>query len=188
MKHGYKVEEFTADISAEEYISGFRDPEKFTRFCRECRNWGAYWGCPPFDFDQEEYLRQWSQVHLLAVRITPDQSGLPLESAQEFIRPERLRIEALQRRWEREYGGRSFAFVGKCLYCESCTRPQGEPCRHPELVRPSLEAFGFDIGRTLEEILGLELVWGTDGKLPQYLTLVSGFFHNGEAGEIGSRG
>ena len=44
-------------------------------------------------------------------------------------------------------GGRSFAYVGSCLYCPdgTCTRPEGNPCRHPELVRPSLEACGLSL-------------------------------------------
>lgn len=54
------------------------------------------------------------------------------------------------------------------------------PCRHPELVRPSLEACGFDIGRTTSELFGIELKWGADGKMPEYLTLVCGFFHDGD--------
>ena len=45
-------------------------------------------------------------------------------------------------------------------------------------VRPSLEAFGFDIAKTLSELFNIELLWGKDGKLPEYLVLVSGFFHN----------
>lgn len=45
-------------------------------------------------------------------------------------------------------------------------------------VRPSLEACGFDIGKTTAELFGIDLKWGTDGKLPEYLTLVCGFFHN----------
>ena len=59
-----------------------------------------------------------------------------------------------------------------------CTRNCGTPCRHPEKVRPSLEAFGFDIAKTLAELFNIELLWGKDGKLPEYLVLVSGFFHN----------
>ncbi len=59
-----------------------------------------------------------------------------------------------------------------------CTRNCGTPCRHPEKVRPSLEAFGFDIAKTLSELFNIELLWGKDGKLPEYLVLVSGFFHN----------
>lgn len=39
-------------------------------------------------------------------------------------------------------------------------------------------AFGFDIAKTLAELFNIELLWGKDGKLPEYLVLVSGFFHN----------
>ena len=86
------------------------------------------------------------------------------------------------RNYGRSWGCRSFAYVGTCLYCPegTCTRPEAKPCRHPELVRPSLEACGFDIAHTTSELFGIELKWGTDGSLPEYLTLVCGFFHNAE--------
>ncbi|MFR2062233.1 MAG: DUF2284 domain-containing protein [Alistipes sp.] len=38
--------------------------------------------------------------------------------------------------------------------CPGCNRP----CLHPDKVRPSLEAFGFDIARTLSELFGIELL------------------------------
>ena len=99
---------------------------------------------------------------------------------QKLILPERIRIESELLDMERKYGGRSFAYIGKCLHCPNneCTRNCGTPCRHPEKVRPSLEAFGFDIAKTLAELFNIELLWGKDGKLPEYLVLVSGFFHN----------
>ena len=123
-------------------------------------------------------MRQWKLVRLTATKITPAEAGLPIGLAQEFVRLERVRIEREQLELERRLGGRSFAYVGKCLYCDSCPRAEGKPCRHPELVRPSLEAFGFDIGRTLKELFGIELLWGKDGCIPPYLVLVSGFFHD----------
>ena len=84
---------------------------------------------------------------------------------------------------ERQYGGRSFAYVGTCIHCPegSCTRPEGRPCRHPELVRPSLEACGFDVARTASELFGIEMKWGSGGRMPEYLTLVCGFFHDAES-------
>lgn len=84
---------------------------------------------------------------------------------------------------ERLYGGRSFAYVGTCLHCPegSCTRPAGKPCRHPDKVRPSLEACGFDIARTTSELFGIDLKWGSEGRIPEYLTLVCGFFHNADS-------
>ncbi|MDE7458334.1 MAG: DUF2284 domain-containing protein, partial [Muribaculaceae bacterium] len=67
-----------------------------------------------------------------------------------------------------------------CLHCpeSQCTRKCGEPCRHPDKVRPSLEAFGFDIGRTLSELFNIKLLWGKNGVLPEYLVLVSALLHN----------
>ena len=117
---------------------------------------------------------------LTVTKIVPQKQGLPFSEAGRLILPERRRLEQQLLGMERQYGGLSFAYVGTCLHCPegTCTRPDGKPCRHPELVRPSLEACGFDIGKTTAELFGIDLKWGTDGKLPEYLTLVCGFFHN----------
>ena len=81
---------------------------------------------------------------------------------------------------EKEYGGRALAFAGECLLCgdEKCTRPLGKPCRHPQKVRPSLEACGFDVNKIAEELLGIEIKWGHDNKMPEYLLLTCAFAHN----------
>lgn len=106
--------------------------------------------------------------------------GIPIDKSQELIRPERIRIEKELLELEHRYGGRAFAYVGKCLYCpdSECARKCNRPCLHPDKVRPSLEAFGFDIARTLSELFGIELLWGKNDILPEYLVLVSGLFHN----------
>lgn len=176
----YTTEKFSRDIVAAEYIDGFRDAGRFLELCKACPNYGKSWGCPPFGFDTDALLRRYDRVRLFATKIVPDQAGLPLECAQELVRPERVRIEREQLEMERRCGGLSLAYVGKCLYCPDgdCTRLCGMPCRHPDKVRPSLEAFGFDIGKTLAELFGIELKWGTDGLLPSYLVLVSGVFYN----------
>ncbi len=76
---------------------------------------------------------------------------------------------------EQTLGGRSFATIGRCHHCpgQTCTRPEGLPCRHPQLVRPSLEAFGFDITAILADLFNLTLTWGTQGHCPSPLTLVT---------------
>ena len=114
----------------------------------------------------------------MATKIIPDRNDIPVEMTQERVRIEKELLEM-----ERKYGGRGFAYVGKCLYCSGseCTRKRNRPCLHPDKVRPSLEAFGFDIGRTLSELFGIRLLWGKDGILPEYLMLVSGLFHNSVA-------
>jgi len=181
----YRAEDFTTTIPVAEYIGRFRDAERFLGFCRSCRNYGRSWGCPPFDFDAGPVLRHYRTALLVATRITPERAGLPMSAAAGMIRQERIRLERRLLDMERRREGRAFSYVGTCLYCpgEDCTRPDGLPCRHPDLVRPSLEAFGFDIGRTVSELFGFDLRWSSDGRLPEYLTLVCGFFHNGEPAE-----
>ena len=176
----YTVEEFFTELPAAEYIARFRDAERVGGYCRECPNYGQSWGCPPFGFDVGAYLTQYTTALLIATKITPERADIPLTEAGRLMRPERQRLEERLLGMERQHGGRAFAYVGTCLYCPegSCTRPEGKPCRHPELVRPSLEACGFDIGKTTEELFGIGLKWGVNGCLPEYLTLVCGFFHD----------
>ncbi len=176
----YLAEDFTFPIAAADYVARFRDAGRFIDCCRACPNYGRSWGCPPFGYDVAELLGGYRSLLLIATKITPQRPGLPLSASQELIRPERIRLEKRLRELERRYGGRACAYIGECLYCPAgeCTRSAGLACRHPELVRPSLEAYGFDIGRTLDELFGIELRWGRDGRMPDYLTLVCGFFHN----------
>lgn len=176
------VEVFVADIPVEEYITRFRDEERFAKLCKACPNYGNSWGCPPFDFDTTEFLQRYKYAHLMAVKITPERADIPIEHSQTLILPERRKIEQRLLNMEKKYGGRAFAYIGKCLHCadNECTRKCGLPCRHHEKVRPSLEAFGFDIERTLSELFGIKLLWGKDGMLPEYLTLVSALLHNNE--------
>ena len=186
MEHRYTATDFVRSLTADEYITRFRDAEKFIAFCRQCPNFGNSWGCPPFSHDCEAHLRQFRNVMLIATKIVPAEQGLPLSESRTLILPERKRLERSLLALEKEYGGRSFAYVGSCLHCpeKSCTRPEGKPCRHPELVRPSLEAYGFDIGRTASELFDIELKWSADGMMPEYLTLVCGFFHNSSVAPV----
>ena len=154
----YTARDFTAELPAAAYVARFRDAERVGGYCRECGNYGRSWGCPPFGFDMEEYVTRYGTALLVATRITPEEPGLPVSEAGRLILPERQRLERRLLEMERQYGGRSFAYVGTCIHCPegSCTRPEGRPCRHPELVRPSLEACGFDVARTASELFGIE--------------------------------
>ena len=93
MKKGYVTENFTANISVDEYISRFRDEKRFVEFCKQCPNYGNSWGCPPFDFDTGEFLRQYKYAYLIATKIVPIEKGIPIDKSQELIRPERIRVE-----------------------------------------------------------------------------------------------
>ncbi len=176
----YTARDYTVSLPASEYIAVYRDARRIGACCRVCPNYGRSWACPPFDFDMDEYLSGYRTALIIATKISPVRHDLPISEAQRLLYPERIKHEKALLELERRYGGRAFAYAGTCLYCPagSCSRPDGQPCRHPERVRPSLEACEFDLCRTTEELLGIPLRWGEGDRLPEYLTLVSGFFHN----------
>lgn len=182
----YTSEKYTTDIAVEDFIAQFRDERRFIGFCRECPNFGNSWGCPPFDFDTDNLLHQYKYAHIIATKIIPESKDISIDKVQVLIRSERINLERHLLALESRYDGRAFSFVGECLYCGDipCARRSGLPCRHPDKVRPSLEAFGFDIGRTLGEFFGIELLWGKDGQLPHYIMLVSALLHNSPLDEF----
>ena len=98
-------------------------------------------------------------------------NGQAIESARKIIDPQLLTLE-------HEYPDSRAFYAGTCHLCplNSCTRINGFPCLHPQEIRPSLESVGFDIGKTVSELLHIELQWSNDARLPEYLTLVSGLF------------
>lgn len=117
---------------------------------------------------------------MVVTQIYPSDTDLSIDFSRELIRPERIRLERRLLELESKYKGLSAAYVGSCLYCleGTCMRPYGRMCRHPECVRPSLEGYGFDIGKTTKELIDLELRWSSNGKIPEYLLLVCALFHN----------
>lgn len=187
MSHGatmeeknYDVQEVVVVVDRDRYVREFRDVPTFEACCKQCPNYGNRWGCPPFDHDTLQDLLPYEKVKIIGVKITPHDEKLPLSQAQSLMRPEIERVNKRLLEMEREKGGLAFGFVGDCPYCNGapCARLHGEPCRHPQVVRPSLEAFGFDIGKTTRELLGIEIQWSRDKRMPKFLTLVCGLFYN----------
>lgn len=99
-----------------------------------------------------------------------------LSEAMALLQPARIELSRYLLEKEQESRGLAFGFSGKCHYCKECGRSQGVPCRHTDKARPSLEAYGFDVGATAEQLLGIQLQWGKDGYLPEQLALIGAVF------------
>lgn len=175
----YSLERYTAEVEAKAYIDGFRNAEYFLTLCRQCRNYGRRYGCPPFDEDPLLAISIYNKVRVIGVKITPKDKALPLEAADDLMRPVITELNKELLEAEKSLNGMSFGFAGCCPYCngDKCARIDGKPCRHPDKVRPSLEAIGFDISKTAKDLLGIDIKWSQDGMIPEYLTLVCGIFY-----------
>lgn len=181
----YHIRHTVAEIKVEDYIRNYRDVEKFIAFCRECNRYGTCWTCPPFSFDPDKYLSSCKTAYIIGSKIIlnpgliKNNTGeLCTKTSYGIIKKVRNGLDWRLLEMEKRYPGSKAFFAGTCHICqpENCTRIEGKPCIAPDKIRPSLEAFGFDIGKTSSRLLNIEMKWSSQGILPEYLTLVSGFF------------
>ena len=64
--------------------------------------------------------------------------------------------------------------AGNAFASLSCARAEGLPCRYPEKMRYSIESLGGNVGLTVSKLMGIELEWMEEGKMPSYFVLVGG--------------
>ena len=78
---------------------------------------------------------------------------------------------------ENEVDGVIGLIPGNCPICETqglaCARKTNEPCRHPGMMRFSLESLGFNVADLLKYEVGMTIKWGDTYRLPEVLTSVS---------------
>lgn len=172
------METETREMALAQYVARYRDADRFAGYCRECGNYGRCRLCPPFARDDVPDFGAFRHIMLIAARFEVGSDVAPAE-VMEYLRHERIRLEEKLLELEREHDGRAFGFSGSCPYCECCSRSEGESCRHPEKARPSLEAYGFDLCRTMEELFGRSLQWSESGAPLRDVTLIGALIYNG---------
>lgn len=180
----YRVTRKEATIAADEFIARYRDVERMAALCAQCPSHGNSWGCPPYAFYPETVSNGFKTVTLMGTTIEFDET-----TRAECTTPETSRVvatQAMQEVWktllpelyekERQVKG-SRCFTFRCTLCpEGCTRPEGKPCRHPDRLRYSLEAVGFDVSAMSHDLLGIDLEWSSDGSLPKHITIITALF------------
>ena len=135
------------------------DPRSFLKCRFGCNRWGRYWTCPPhLDISSELFMDAFARYSKALIIQTADpQKGQDVSLA--------IEKEAMLA------GNSMFAFaMVLCVRCETCAYP--EPCRFPHLARPSMDAYGIDIGATVAP-LGFTVKFDPDGHLlPAWYSMV----------------
>lgn len=181
----YSITRKEVTVDAADFIRRYRDVQRIAALCGQCPSHGNSWGCPPFDFDPVTVSDGFSTVTLMGTTIGFDDAtisscqGTKAKSRQVASRAmEEVWQSLLPELMEKERqspGSRVFTF--RCRLCpEGCTRPEGKPCRHPDRLRYSLEAVGFDVSAAAHDLLGIGLEWSSDGSLPRHITLITALF------------
>lgn len=156
----------------------YYQPSLTLKGCRYCNCYNLQWSCPPLDDSMVDavFIYEYVTIYALVISIP---SGTPQSASEKILAPLRQQLEAMLLEEEQSKQGRSAGTIGKCSHCgeRKCARVSNDPCRHPELVRPSLEALGFNVVGIMKEELGITLQWGSGGLLPEQLLLVGAVFH-----------
>lgn len=186
----YKTEQIVAEIALKDYIGNYRDTDKFIAYCKACDRYKSCWSCPPFNFDAEEYIAPFQRAYIIGTKIILNENLIRdnqgwdkcTKTSYEIIEEVRKILDDKLLMLEIQYPESKAFFAGTCHICPKgeCMRIKGEPCVSPESIRPSLESFGFDVCKTSSELLNIEMKWCSNGILPEYLMLVSGYFTSKE--------
>ena len=181
----YKLTRKEVTIDADEFIRRYRDVERIAALCAQCPSHGKSWSCPPYSFDPVTVSDGFNNVTLIGTTIefdeatraaceTPEQSRTIATRAMEEVW--KTVLPELMERERQQPSSRCFTF--RCRLCpEGCTRPEGKPCRHPDRLRYSLEAVGFDVSAAARNLLGIDLEWSSDGSLPKHITIVTALMY-----------
>lgn len=163
-------ESFAKDVSASELLSRFFDESVSSELCKSCPNYGAKWSCPPFETPPE--YRKFAKVRLLLRR------AAAAGTIAEAYDSERAGFDAEILAAESALGGLGM-YAGSCILCGKCARASGRACLHPDKMRTSLEAAGFDVSKIAREIFGVGIEWGEDSRKPHFATLLGAVFYGG---------
>lgn len=169
-----KIETFEKTIKVKDYIEGYVNVEEFLEYCKACENYDCKWSCPSYDFDPEDYWNRFDTLYVEGKKIILEEDEE--ENYKDLIR--QVQKDLTQELYEKEslHPGSISLSAGSCIICGegNCSRKTGEPCRFPEKMRYSIESLGGNVGLTVSRLLGIELQWVQEGKVPDYFVLVGG--------------
>lgn len=175
MEFAYTVEEYTKEVSMQEFKAQCIDIARFRRLCEQCGNYNKRWSCPPFSFDPMEIWDGYSQVRIYLRLLRSTKDTQPMEPALAALMTEKKKYFDLLMAWEQETPGSLMLSAGTCDLCgDICARELGKPCCHLDKLRYSIEALGGNVEECARRYFGMPILWGKDGMAPDYYMLVGG--------------
>lgn len=177
----YTVEYRKSSLPMKQFRARYQDAEKFLAYCKECPKYGTVWSCPPLSFDADAYLARFAWVNIVGAKIQIESQVIEAADTPAKIRDVgwkivsavKLDVDEKMRGLEAQYPESVSLSSGGCILCDNCTRQTGKPCRQPDKMRYSLDAFGFDLSAITSDMLNIDIQWCKE-RLPDYFTLVHG--------------
>ena len=127
----YTIERSEKTIKVEEYIKDYVNVEeflpRFLQYCKECKNYESVWSCPSYDFNPEDYWRQYDELVVVARKILFG-PNVDIPRSYEIMQEVKEDMSRELYEMEKECPGSISLSAGSCSMCkEGCTRTEGKP-------------------------------------------------------------
>lgn len=165
-----------ATIMTRELVERYYNPEKLLPLCVACANYGKNYACPPTGMDMKARLLAFNYAHVLMDKVKLD-GNMDKSAVIAAFTTAKERFNAILREYEALNIGSIALAPGSCMLCEKCSRASGNPCRHPDKMRVSMEAYSLEISRLAKDLFAIDIQWYVD-KQPEYLTLIGAILAN----------
>lgn len=180
----YSIQSISHDLSLSD-LAPYYMREHFLAMCRECPNYANIWSCPPYDFQPEALLSRFSRITIWGTKITFDSAAAAacnsrnaaVDTAKKIMAREKRKVDFAVLEQEQCQPDSLALYGGGCRLCRNCSRIWARPCRHSDIMRPSLESLGYDVSAITEHVFNLPLLW-FDKRLPEYMLLVTALLYN----------
>ena len=109
-----------------------------------CRSYGRSWSCPPASGSVErakELASEYSRG-IIVQTVGPVEDEFDMAAVHDLMKKHSKSFDTLVRQLRMFYPECMPMGAGACRVCRSCTYPD-RPCRHPERMYPSMEAYGL---------------------------------------------
>lgn len=129
-----------------------------------CGMYGKCWMCPP-DVGEIGTLMEslksykYALVYQLVAELEDSFDFEGMVEAKKQFKKLTFKHKELWKDFDRK--NLLFLGAGGCGVCETCTKKDGQPCRHPDLATPSLEAYGVNVSR-LASVAGMKYINGAN--------------------------
>ena len=183
----YSVEYRKNSILLSDFQQKYQDREKYMAYCRECPRYNTVWSCPPLYLDVDAYLGRFAWGNILCAKIILSshviaEADMPEKiktMGWEILLSVKLDMDEKLRQLEKHIPGSVSLSSGGCNLCKVCSRKDGQPCRQPDKMRYSLDAFGFNLTAITKDMFDIDILWCKE-RLPDYFALIHGILTEDE--------
>lgn len=112
-----------------------------------CGYYGANWMCPPAVGDVctcGKTITSFKRMCLFKTEFVLD-DWMDIESIMGSMRSHQDVVRSVKDLFGEEHGTVMGLSAGACMNCTMCSCMEGSPCRFPDMVVPSIEAYGVDL-------------------------------------------